>query len=129
MVPATFKDLLKVLNVPLAAVVDLLSGEVKFIGDPKAVENTDLILTLFADRETINSLNRSLEGQVLPRVWSQGGVSCVLCKPNSETIVGLFITDELDAVQRYHWSKKTDEMIRSSISASESRSTRGGWGA
>ena len=116
MIPETLNDVLETLNVLLAAIVDLPSGEIQFIGDPDAVENTDLISTLFADSETVESLNRSLEGQILPRAWNQGKVTCVVCKPADEIVVGLFVIDELDAVQQYHWSKKADEAIRLSFS-------------
>ena len=118
MIPETLNDVLETLKVPLAAVADLPSGEVQLIGDPEAVDNTDLISTLFADRETVESLNRSLEGQILPRAWNQGKVSCIVCKPADQTIVGLFVMDELDAGQQYHWSKKADEAIRLSFSGS-----------
>jgi len=120
MIPETLNDVLETLNVPLAAIADLPSGEIHFIGDPEAVENTDLISTLFADRETIEALNRSLDGQILPRAWSQGKASCIVCKPTDDTVVGLFVMDELDAVQQYHWSKNADEAIRLSFSASAS---------
>ncbi len=120
MIPETFNDVLETLNVPLAAIADLGSGEVQIIGAPEVVDNTDLISTLFADKETVESLNRSLEGQILPRAWSQGKVSCIVCKPTVETIVGLFVMDDLDAVQQYHWSKKANEAIRLSFSDSAS---------
>jgi hypothetical protein len=117
MIPETLKDVLEALGVPLAAVADLPSGNVHFIGDPDAVDNTDLISTLFADKGTVESLNQYLEGQMLPRTWSQGKVSCIVCKPATETIVGLFVMNELDAVQQYYWSEKADEAIRLSFSA------------
>jgi hypothetical protein len=119
-IPETLRDVLTTLNVSFAAIADLPSCEIQFLGDPKAVDNNDLISTLFADSETIQSLNRSLEGQILPRTWNQGKVSCIVCKPTNETIVGLFVIDESDAVQQYHWSKKADEAIRLSFSTSGS---------
>lgn len=119
MVPDALYRVLESLKVPLAVIADLPSGEVQFIGEREAMGNTDLISTLFADSETIESLNRSLEGQILPRTWNQGKVSCIVCKPADETIVGLFATDELDAVQQYHWSRKTDQAIRSAFSVAE----------
>ena len=120
MIPETLKEVLETLNVPLAAVADLPSGEVQFVGEPEAVANTDLISTLFADRESVELLNQSLEGQILPRTWNRGKESCIVCKPAAETIVGLFVMDSLDAVQQYPWSKKADEAIRLSFSASAS---------
>lgn len=120
MIPESLNNVLDELKVSFAVVADLLSGEIKLIGDPDVVGNTDLIAALFADSETVESLNRSLEGQILPRIWGQGKVSCIVCKPTEKTIVGLFVIDKRDAVQKYHWSKKADEAIRLSFSASAS---------
>lgn len=117
-IPQALNNVLETLNVPFAAVAHLPSGRIQFIGAPEAVGNTDLISTLFADSETVESLSRSLEGQLLPRAWNQGKATCIVCKPTDETIVGLFVIDELDAVQQYHWSKKADEAIRSTFSPS-----------
>lgn len=117
MIPDAFYKVLESLNVALAVVADLQSGEVRFIGEQEAMGNTDLISTLFANRETIESVDRSLEGQVLPRVWNQGNVCCIVCKPANQTIVGLFATDELDTVQLYRWSREADQAIRAAFSA------------
>lgn len=119
MIPKSLNNALEELGVSFAAIANLRSGEIDLIGDPKELGNTDLISTLFTDRETVESLNRHLERQILPRTWSQGEVACIVCKPNDETIVGLFVMDERDAVQQFHWSKKADEVIRLSFSASE----------
>lgn len=118
MIPETFRGVLETFNVRLAVIVDLPSGTIQFVGDLEAVDYTDLISSLFADRETVESLNRSLEGQTLPRVWSQGKASCIVCKPADETIVGLFVMDELDTLQQYHRSKKADEAVRLSFADS-----------
>lgn len=120
MIPATLVEILESLDVQFAAVANLESGEIQFFGEQSAVGDTDLIRSLFADRETIESLNRSLDGQLLPRTWSQGSVSCVIFKPVKEMMVGLFVTDERSAIEQYRWAKQADEVIRTSFSGSMS---------
>jgi hypothetical protein len=119
MMPQDLPIVLDRLNVEFAAVADLESGNIQFIGQPESVGNTDLITALFSDRDSVESLNRSLEGQMLPRAWSQGKVTCIICKPSTLKIVGLFVMDERDAVEQYHWSKIANEAIQSSFSSSE----------
>ena len=119
MMPKSLDKVLNQLEVTFSIIADLRSGEIETIGDVDAVENADLMVTLFADRESVESLNRSLEGQKLPRAWSQGKVSCIVCKPTDDAIVGLFVTEKREAVQQYHWSKKADDAIRSLFSPAE----------
>ncbi len=113
MVPTSLKEVLTNLEVSFAIVADLYSNEIRRIGEVENVDKTDLVTSLFADAETVQALDRSLEGQLLPQIWSQGVVSCIVCKPTDSTIVGLFVKDALDLVQQYHWSKKADQLIAS----------------
>jgi len=115
MIPATFNKVLESLNVPMATVADLKTGEIHLLGEPESVENTDLLTSLFADSETLESLSRSLEGQILPQIWNQGQVSCVVCKPTDTTLVGLFVKDDLDAVEQYRWSQRANKAIQESF--------------
>jgi len=98
--------LLEVTGVPFAVIAHLATGELVSVGDSRAVAGDDLFNSLFLDFECVSALNRSLQGQLLPRTWSQGKVSCIVCKPEEDVIVGLFSLNERDPVAQYHWTKK-----------------------
>jgi hypothetical protein len=104
-------SVLEVTGVPFAVIANLATGEIHSVGDAKAIGANDLYNQLFLDFETVSALNRSLQGQLLPRTWSQGKVCCVVCKPSDETIVGLFCMDERDPVAQYHWSKQAGKQV------------------
>ncbi len=111
MIPTNLKQTLGMLNVPFAVVAELSNGEIDFIGKLEAVKNTDLISRLFLDKDAVDALNRSLEDQILPRIWTQGSVTCVVCKPNASILVGLFVEGDLDIRERYRFSKIANEAI------------------
>jgi hypothetical protein len=98
--------LLEATGVQFAVVANLAAAEIRSVGDPKAVGSSDLFNQLFLDWETVSALNRSLQGQLLPRTWSQGKDCCVVCKPSADVIVGLFCREDRDPIAQYHWSKQ-----------------------
>jgi hypothetical protein len=93
-------------DIPFAIVANVSMGEIQSFGDSLAISNTDLVNNLFADAECITAMQRSLQGQMLPRIWRQGQVSCVVCKPTDGIIVGFFCKDEREPVERYRWAKQ-----------------------
>ncbi|MCA9040110.1 MAG: hypothetical protein KDA65_07185 [Planctomycetaceae bacterium] len=108
----SLRTTLEGLNVSFAVIAELLSGEIQFYGDRQMIGDPHLIEALFGDNSAIQTLNKSLEGQLLPQIWSQGKITCVVCKPTENIIVGLFHSDHRTAVEHYQWSKKADAMIR-----------------
>lgn len=105
------EERLKEWNVPFAIIADVETGHTIRVGSSTGMGYDDLENTLFRDAETVLATSRSLEGQILPRMWSQGNVSCYVCKPNSQTIVGLFCSDQRNPVEKYHWSKKLNTRV------------------
>lgn len=101
-----FEERLTSWNIPFAVIADLSSGNAIRVGCSTGFEFDDLERSLFGDAERVLATGRSLEGQILPRTWSQGNVSCFVCKPNEHAIVGLFCSDQRSAVEKYHWSKQ-----------------------
>ncbi len=106
-----FSNILEVTGVPFAVVANLSIGEIHSVGDAKALGADDLFNQLFLDFETVSALNRSLQGQLLPRTWSQGKVCCIVCKPSEDVLVGLFCVGERDPVAQYHWSKQVGKKV------------------
>ena len=107
----TFEERLKEWNVPFAVIADLDTGDTIRVGSSVGLGFDDLENTLFRDAETVFATGRSLEGQILPRNWSQGDVSCFVCKPNDKKVVGLFCKDQRNPVEKYHWSKQLDSGV------------------
>ena len=107
---------LKEWDIPFAIIADLETGDTIRIGCSAGFGFIDLENNLFRDADTVFATGRSIEGQILPRTWSQGDISCFLCKVNEKTIVGLFCSDRLGPVEKYHWSKQLNSQILSVFS-------------
>ena len=103
---SAFEEQLKEWNIPFAVIADLETGHAIRIGNSTELGFDDLENALFRDAETVVATGRSLHGQIMPRSWSQGKVSCVVCKPDEQTVVGLFCNDQLNPVEKYHLSKQ-----------------------
>lgn len=102
---------LKEWKIPFAVVANLETGDTIGVGCASGLGVDDLQNILFRDAETVFATGRSLEGQILPRSWSQGNVSCFVCKPNEKTVVGLFCSDQRNPVEKYHWSKQLNSDV------------------
>lgn len=49
---------------------------------------------LFGDREAIVDLCASLDGQLEPRIWSQGRVRCAVYRPEPGVVLGVFVESD-----------------------------------
>lgn len=112
MTPKLLNGVLESLGVPFSIVADLKSGEINWIGESESVDKTDLISAIFADEETARGFCDSLEGQVLPRIWGQGQITCVVCKPTDSILIGLFVKEDRDVIEMSEWAEKADEAIQ-----------------
>lgn len=106
-----FEERLREWNVPFAIIADLETGNAIRVGCSTGLEFDDLVNTLFRDAEAILATSRYLEGQILPRIWNQGQESCVLCKPNDQTLVGLFLSDQRNPVEKYRWFQQLNSGV------------------
>jgi len=111
MVPDCFVEFLSRHEIAFAIVANLERGEVERFGETGEFQGYSLASTLFGDMDAISALNRSLTGQELPRLWGQGDVTCVVCKPVSTVIVGLMLKDSRDPVAQYQWSRGLSQEI------------------
>lgn len=92
-------------------VADLDSGRVDTFGDQTKLKYKGLVQTLFGDGDSIRDLNTSLEGQMMPRTWGQGGDACIVCKPAKSIIVGLFYHEQREPAEAYHFSQELEVQI------------------
>jgi hypothetical protein len=112
---ALFEARLKEWSVPFAVVADLETGDAIRIGCSKGLGFDDLEANLFRDADSVFATGRSLDGQFLPRIWSQGTISCIVCKPDEKTMVGLFFSDQLNPVEKYYRSKQLNSQVLSTF--------------
>lgn len=61
---------------------------------------------------SVENLFESVNGQILPRIWTQGNTKCVLCQPNDEQIVALFYDNYMDAKDNYLYAKQLDSLLK-----------------
>ncbi len=69
-------------------------------------------MILFGNTDT---LLESVEGQILPRIWTQGNTKCVVCKPNNELLIALFYENSMDAKENYFYAKELDSLLKDII--------------
>lgn len=75
------------------------------------LESYDLFeqLILFS---SVDSLIKSIEGQILPRIWTQGNTKCVVCQPTQNQVIALFYDSQLDAKNEYFHAQKLDSELK-----------------
>lgn len=105
------KELAKENDIIYTVLAKVDSNEVEIFGNKGKLEYTSLIDKLFGDRESIKNLNQSLEGQIMPRIWKQGKVNGIVCKPDVDTLIGLFYHEERDVVASFKFSKNINSSI------------------
>ena len=66
-------------------------------------------LILFQNAE---SLEKYVEGQLLPRIWTQGKTRCVLSMPDAHRIIALFYDSNATAAENYRFALKLDAELR-----------------
>lgn len=111
MIPKGIVELMDKCDLALVVVASLRTGACDMESGGRALPMTDLIRDLFGDIQAVQSLNASLQGQIMPTIWSQGDVSCYVCKPTDDIVVGAFATNKRDAAADYWRSKKVDEEL------------------
>ena len=61
---------------------------------------------------SVEGLVKSIEGQILPRIWMQGNTKCVVCQPRQDQIVALFYDSSLNAKDEYYHAKEMDSLLK-----------------
>lgn len=61
---------------------------------------------------SVDNLMKSIEGQILPRIWTQGNTKCIVCRPRPNMIIVLFYNSYLDVKDEYYHAKELDTLIK-----------------
>jgi hypothetical protein len=108
----SLKELVNTKDIIYTVVADMAKSEVESYGDLDKLEYSSIVKRLFGDKESIENLFASLEGQMMPRTWSQGRVNGIVCKPTDNVIVGLFYhEDNDDPFAEFQFSMDINEAI------------------
>ncbi len=108
-----YSEIISKHNLCMLAIGCIKTGKCEVIYPRGEPVESGLLPHLFGDAQTISSLNESLDGQLMPTIWSQGNMSCIVCKPDEERIIGAFTTEERSVVDKYKWSKELNQDILS----------------
>ena len=104
-------DFIEKNDIAILAKADLGKQRFDIIKKDVELESYDLFeqLILF---NSVENLMKSLSGQLLPRIWTQGNTKCVICQPNDEQIVALFYDNCMDAKDNYFYAKQLDSQLK-----------------
>lgn len=111
MCQSNLKDILYKNEIIYCVVTNLKKGTIETFGNKDELEYQGLLKTNFYDMDTINSLNNSLEGQELPKLFRQGKVACIIFKPNNNVIVGMLYHEKREFREYCNWSKEINKEV------------------
>jgi len=80
-------------------------------GSATTLATSDLVQVLCGDQATIQLLDQSLEGQLLPRSWGQGETIAHICKPSVHHLAILFGT-KTSLQHDYELSQRLDQALQ-----------------
>ena len=104
------KELMEKNNLVFLVEVDIKSDMFHIHKGNKELESYDLFeqLILFGNTE---KLSQNINGQLLPRIWTQGDTKCVICKPTDKKIVCVFYDTQLDSKEHYFYAQKLSDEL------------------
>ena len=107
----TADEFMEANEIAIYAEADLPAGPFRIIKRGGELESYSLFeqLILFQSAE---SLGKYVEGQLLPRIWTQGKTRCVLSMPDAHRIIALFYDSNATAAENYRFALKLDAELR-----------------
>lgn len=111
MYKSKLKEILSENEINYCVVTHLDKGTIETFGNKSELVYKGLLKTHFHDMDTIYSLNNFLEGQKLPKLFRQGEVACIICKPNNNVIVGMLYHEQREFLEYYNWSKEINKEV------------------
>ena len=98
-------------DISISVKADVRSKRYDIIKKDILLESYDLFeqLILYSN---VDSLFECVNGQILPRIWSQGKTKCVICQISEEQLVALFYDTNMDARDNYLFAKEVDMKLK-----------------
>ena len=95
-----------------ACVLDLNTNKLVTVGDP-CEHGESLFNSLLGDQEKLDNMSSYIHGQIMPRFWSQGDLSCALCLVKEDILVALFFLNEgFDSNTEYDYILLLDNKLK-----------------
>ncbi len=107
----SINDFIEKNNIAIFVKADLKTKRMEIIKRNVELESYDLFQQLILFGNTDN-LCASIDGQILPRIWTQGNTKCIVCKPKQEQLVALFYDNDMNATDNYFHAKKLDLLLK-----------------
>lgn len=107
-------ELMSTYGILYSIVANLENSMAESFGDITNLQCNDLVEQLFGSVEKIKALDNSLEGQTVPQSWKQGKVKCIVCKPKSNILIGLFYNEERPIMESIKFTKEINQIIMKS---------------
>lgn len=93
-------------------IVASASGEVLArSGDFGSLKWDGLPNSLFGDPASVRSLYDSLDGEILPQIYGQGDLSCVVNKLGDDMLIGLFDQNGRDDLELFDAGERAPEVL------------------
>lgn len=98
-------------NIVIVAKANLQEKTFEIIKNDLELESYDLFeqLIIFG---SVDNLMESIEGQILPRTWTQGNTRCIVCQPTPNQIMALFYNSSLNVKDEYYHAKEMDTLLK-----------------
>lgn len=97
-------------GIAILARTDLQTGEVRTWEHSAPLESRTLYERLVVYTEPAD-MAACLEGQLLPQTWRQGRTRAVICLPERDVMVSLFLDHDGDATEFYRRAKELSEAV------------------
>ncbi|MBX4262263.1 hypothetical protein KTC96_08340 [Clostridium estertheticum] len=105
------EEIAKKYGILYTIVVQLDDDTLDIIGDRDKLKYDDIVKLYFDDINSIKHLNKSLEGQLMPRLLSQGEIACIICKPNDNIIISMFFDESKSSFDAVDLSEDVNQDI------------------
>lgn len=107
----SIEEFAKEYGISIVVCAEQNNKEFNIIKSDSELEKSDLFKQLIVYNSADNLLE-SIKGQMLPRIWTQDDIKCVMSKPNEEQVVAMFYKSNMDAKENYFFAKQLDEKIK-----------------
>lgn len=102
---------LRTLNCVGVIAFDSLGREICRVGPVEDVAGQGLFRALFSGQAEVQRLRDSLEGQLLPQIWSQGTTDCFVSRLPNGVLYGVFSQIPRDPVGLYRASQEAARVL------------------
>jgi len=98
-------------DIAIVAKANLQEKTFEIIKNDLELESYDLFEQLIVFG-SVDNLMESIEGQILPRTWTQGNTRCIVCQPTTNQIMALFYNSSLNVKDEYYHAKEMDTLLK-----------------